>query len=163
MEAATGRRNERGWPSSILAVILAPCLILLGCEKEDYREEWVKLPAELEVEAARTPEERQRGLMFRQHLPRDQGMYFVFEKEQPLSFYMRDTRIPLSIAFITSDGIIESVADMIPLDERSVRSAGAAQFALEVKRGWFEENGIRPGDRVDLEGNRITFWRRVGR
>jgi len=138
------------------------CLTLLGCERETPPPEWMKLPAELKVEVARTTEETRRGLKFRKNLPTDQGMYFVFEKEELRSFYMRDTRIPLSIAFIRADGIIESVADMIPLDEQSTYSAGPAKFALEVNRGWFDDNGIRPGDKAVLEKNRVSFFRKIG-
>ncbi len=149
-----GRRVAYG-----VAAVL--CAAVLGCE-HDSSPEWMKLPAGLKVEVARTPEETHRGLKFRQSLPRDEGMYFVFEEEQQLSFYMRDTRIPLSIAFIRSEGVIESIADMIPLDERSVSSAGHVKFALEAKRGWFDDNGIRPGDKVVLEGDRVSFFRKVG-
>ncbi len=144
-----------------LAVTATLSVILPGCRKESPRERWTKLPAELQVEIAKTPEQRERGLMFRQGLPKNEGMYFVFEEEQQLSFYMRDTRIPLSIAFITSEGIIESIKDMIPLDERSVPSTGPAQFALEVNRGWFDENGIRSGDRAVLKENRVLFFRKT--
>jgi uncharacterized membrane protein (UPF0127 family) len=138
------------------------CSLLTSCKEEVPRAQWVKLPAELKVEIAQTPEQRQRGLMFRQSLPDGEGMYFVFEKEEYLSFYMKDTRIPLTIAYITKDGLIESIQDLTPLDEQPAYSSSPAQFALEVKRGWFEENGVRPGDRVVLEGNRVTFLRRPG-
>lgn len=138
------------------------CVTLLGCEHESSSE-WMKLTAELKVEIARTPEETRRGLKFRQSLPRDEGMFFVFDEEEQRSFYMRDTRVPLSIAFIKSGGVIESIADMIPLDERSVSSAGPVKFALEAKRGWFDDNGIGPGDKVVLEGNRVSFFRKIGR
>ncbi len=154
-----------GWIASgaaILSTAAALCFTLGGCKQDNPSLKWVKLPAELTVEIARTSEERERGLMYRQHLPRGQGMYFVFEEPQPRSFYMRDTRIPLSIAFIRSDGIIESIKNMIPLDVRSVYSNGPVQFALEANRGWFEEHGIRPGDRVVLKNGRISFFRRTG-
>jgi len=163
MKATLWRWGRIHAPVTLLVTGAALHLALTGCEEENPPPQWEKLPAELKVEIARTPEQTQRGLMYRQHLPRDQGMYFVFEKEQRLSFHMRDTRIPLSIAFITSDGIIESVKHMIPLDERSVFSAGLAQFALEANRGWFEDNGIRPGDKVVLKEQRVTFLRRIGR
>lgn len=157
------RRSDSAWQRAVYAAAAMFYLTLLGCGEESPPEEWIRLPAELKVEVARTLAERRRGLKFRQSLPGDQGMYFVFDKEQPVSFYMRDTRIPLSIAFIRGDGIIESIADMIPLDERSVSSAGPAKFALEAKRGWFEEKGIRPGDKVVLRGDRVSFRRRVRR
>jgi uncharacterized membrane protein (UPF0127 family) len=163
MKTACCKWGRKGSGAALLVTGAALCFIPTGCEEENPHSEWVKLPAELKVEIARTPEETQKGLMYRQHLPGNQGMYFVFEKERPLSFYMRATRIPLSIAFIASDGIIESIKDMIPLDERSVFSDGPAQFALEANRGWFDENGIRSGDKAVLEGDRVTFLRRVAR
>jgi len=157
------RDSRRTHTIVVLAIAAAIQLALAGCEKQAPTEQWSELPPEVQVEIANTPELRERGLMFRQHLPKNHGMYFIFEEEQHLSFYMRDTRIPLSIAFIASDGIIESIKDMIPLDERSVSSAGPARFALEVNRGWFDENGIRPGDRVVLEGNSVQFFREIYR
>jgi uncharacterized membrane protein (UPF0127 family) len=149
-----------GW-GRVLCLIAGAALSLsvAGCREETELSgpEWRRLPAKLTVEIARTEEERARGLKFRKMLPRDEGMYFLFDEERQLSFYMRDTRIPLSIAFIRSNGVIESVADMIPLDERSVYSKGSAQFALEANRGWFEKHGIGVGDRVVLEGNVVLF------
>jgi len=144
------------------AFIAAISLAAPACRREKSPDQWMKLPPELKVHLATTPEQRERGLKFRASLPGDEGMYFIFETDQPLSFYMRDTRIPLSIAFITRTSIIESIADMTPLDETPVSSAGAAQFALEVNRGWFDDNGIRPGDKVLLRQDRISFFRRVG-
>jgi hypothetical protein len=139
---------------------LVLCSLLASCKREAPPVEWVKLPAELKVEIAQTPEQRQKGLMFRQNLPDGEGMYFVFETQEYLSFYMKDTRIPLTIAYITKDGVIESIRDLTPLDEQPVHSSSPAQFALEVKRGWFEENNIRPGDRVVLKNGRIFFFRK---
>ncbi len=161
MNPVEGRKGGIAWQGALSAVVGMLSLALLGC-KEETPPEWMKLSPELKVEIARTPQERERGLKFRQTLPRDEGMYFIFEEEQPLSFFMRDTRVSLSIAFIRGDGTIESIADMIPLDERSVLSVGPAKFALEVNRGWFDENGIRPGDRVVLDDNRISFFRSFG-
>ncbi len=151
---------DMAWRNGILIAAGVLCVALTGCRKQSPPEEWVRLPAELKVEVARTQDDRQRGLMFRQHLPKNEGMYFVFEQEEQLSFYMRDTRIPLSIAFIRSDGVIESIADMVPLEERSVYSASLVRFALEVNLGWFDDNGIRAGDKVVLDGDRMIFLRR---
>jgi uncharacterized membrane protein (UPF0127 family) len=141
---------------------VALCSVLNSCKEESPVSEWVQLPAKLKVEIAQTPEQRQKGLMFRQNLPDGEGMYFVFEKEDWLSFYMKDTRIPLTIAYITKDAVIESIKDLTPLDEQPVYSSSPAQFALEAKRGWFEENNIRPGDRVVLKEGQVSFLRRTG-
>lgn len=103
-----------------------------------------------EVELAVTPAERARGLMFRESLPAGRGMLFVFESEQPLSFWMRNTSVPLSIAYIDSNGVITDILDMEPFDLTSVPSSRPARYALEVNRGEFRKKGIRPGNRVIL-------------
>jgi uncharacterized membrane protein (UPF0127 family) len=88
--------------------------------------------------------------MFRQELADDAGMLFVFPQDQGLSFWMRNTTIPLSIAFIDSERRIINIADMQPLDESSVPSERPARYALEVNQGWFAVRGIKPGDRVEF-------------
>ena len=100
------------------------------------------------AEVAATDEQRATGLMYRFSLKPDHGMVFVFESAQPQAFWMKNTFIPLSIAFIASDGRIVNIADMAPQDERSHWSTGPAQYALEMRKGWFAERGIGPGDRV---------------
>ena len=102
------------------------------------------------VEVANTPDRIARGLMYRDSLPRDEGMLFVYPVEQILSFWMRNTRIPLDIAFIQDDGTIAQIARMEPLSRRSCQSGRRARFALEMNRGWFEANGVEVGDRVEI-------------
>ena len=102
----------------------------------------------LHVEVVDTPETMRKGLMYRKSLERDRGMLFVYEEERRLSFWMANTSIPLSIAFIREDGTIVDIQDMTPFDERPHVSAEPAQFALEVNQGWFREHGVRVGDRV---------------
>jgi uncharacterized protein len=104
----------------------------------------------VEVEIADTEAERQTGLMGRTILPEDAGMLFVFEGEQTLSFWMKDTLIPLSIAYIDSQGRIVDIQHMQPLDETPHISVAPAQYALEVNQGFFEERGITVGDTVEL-------------
>ncbi len=102
------------------------------------------------VEIAETPDERARGLMHRDSLPDDHGMLFVFDRDQQLSFWMKDTSIPLSIAYIARDGTIREIYDMEPFSLEPVRSTRSVRYALEVNRGAFEEAGIDIGDRVDI-------------
>jgi uncharacterized membrane protein (UPF0127 family) len=110
-------------------------------------------PVPLAVEIARTDAERGRGLMFRKTLAADSGMLFVFEREQPLSFWMKSTYIPLSIAFIDKYGIIREMYDMKPLDETlSYPSRYMSMYALEVNRGWFARRNIAVGSRIVLDG-----------
>ncbi len=105
-------------------------------------------PHAVDAEVAKTPEERATGLMYRFNLPADHGMLFVFAEPQPLSFWMRNTYIPLSIAFIDAQGRILNVEDMAPRDESPVPSRGAALYALEMRKGWFAERNLGAGTRV---------------
>jgi uncharacterized membrane protein (UPF0127 family) len=108
-------------------------------------------PVQMTVEVARTNTERAQGLMHRKSLDEGRGMLFVFDRDQILSFWMKNTSIPLSIAFIARDGRILEIRDMRPLDESSVRSGRSARYALEAPRGWFSRAGIAPGDQVFLD------------
>lgn len=106
---------------------------------------------EVWVEVAQTPETLEQGLMFREALPENQGMLFVYPYEQILSFWMRNTFMPLDIAFIDRNGVIVSIQQMEPLDEeRRYLSPVPVQYALEMNRGWFERNGVRVRDRVEF-------------
>lgn len=102
----------------------------------------------LTVELADDPDERHLGLMHRKSLPQDHGMLFVYPGEAPRSFWMENTPLPLSIAYLDEDGVILNVEDMTPMSREGVPSSGPAMYALEVNRGWFEQNGVKPGDRV---------------
>jgi len=88
--------------------------------------------------------------MFRKKLPDGEGMLFVFEADQVLSFWMKNTSIPLSIAFIAHDGKIIDIKDMYPHDTSSVVSSRSARYALEVPQGWFSRVGVRTGDVVKI-------------
>ena len=101
------------------------------------------------AEVAATPDQRSIGLMHRFSLKPDHGMLFVFERAEPLGFWMKNTFIPLSIAFIGADGRIVNIEDMAPQDERTHWSSGPALYALEMRKGWFAERGIVAGDRVE--------------
>lgn len=102
----------------------------------------------LVAEVAANPEQRATGLMHRFSLATDHGMLFIFESAQPLGFWMKNTHIPLSIAYIDTRGVILNIEDMAPRDERSHMSKGLARYALEMRQGWFAKNGIVPGMRV---------------
>ncbi len=101
------------------------------------------------VELAVTPEEQAKGLMFRRELPEKQGMLFDFHREQPTSFWMKNTYIPLDMIFIRADGRILRVAEnTVPLSETLVPSGGPVRAVLEVIGGTAKKLGIAPGDRV---------------
>ena len=109
----------------------------------------------LTAEVATTPEQRQTGLMNRFSLKPDHGMLFVFERSEPLSFWMRNTFIALSIAFISADGTILNIEDMQPQTDDPHWSKGAALYTLEMKKGWFAERGIVAGNRVEGLNKRL--------
>lgn len=104
------------------------------------------------IEIARSVEERQTGLMNREDLGDFEGMLFVFDRDQHLSFWMKNTLVPLSIAYLAKDGTIKEIYDMEPLSTRSVESRFAARYALELPQGAFSRSGARVGDRIDLSG-----------
>ena len=106
--------------------------------------------ASVKAEIARTQEDRNRGLMFRKKLPDGEGMLFIYERDEVMSFWMKNTVVPLSIAFIASDGRIIEIKDMYPHDENSVISSRSVRFALEVPQGWFSRAGVQSGDVVKI-------------
>ncbi len=103
---------------------------------------------EVTAEVADEPLERQQGLMYRKGLPRDGGMLFVYSTPAPRSFWMENTQIPLSIAYIRVDGTIATIKDMVPFDRTSVPSDAVVLYALEMTQGWFEEHEVGPGTKV---------------
>ena len=125
-------------------------------------EEFTTLP--LHVEVPTNIKEFNLGLMFRESLDKNSGMLFVFEEVAQQSFHMRDTMIPLDIAFIRADGIIESIKQLEPNDESSVASDGEILCAIEVNRGWFAENNVEVGDEIDIdleEGKKDACYHKV--
>ncbi|MEO0081678.1 MAG: DUF192 domain-containing protein [candidate division WOR-3 bacterium] len=101
------------------------------------------------VEVASSEEDRMTGLMFRRSLAPDSGMLFVFEDTAPRSFWMKNTWIPLSIAFIDENRIITDIMEMTPEDTTTrYASSRPVVWALEMNAGWFQSHGIRPGDTV---------------
>jgi len=102
-----------------------------------------------QVEMAVTPEEKERGLMFRRELPEGHGMLFDFMVDQPVAFWMKNTYIPLDMFFIRGDGRIMRIAENTePLSERNIPSGAAVRAVLEVIGGTAKKLGIRAGDRV---------------
>jgi uncharacterized protein len=104
---------------------------------------------EIRVEVANTEESMRKGLMFRDRLAENSGMIFVYAKPGIQAMWMKNTRIPLSVAFADADGRILNIEDMEPLSEKPHRSKGPAAYALEMNRGWFSKRGIGQGDRIE--------------
>jgi uncharacterized membrane protein (UPF0127 family) len=107
-------------------------------------------PVLIQVELARTEQEQKQGLMHRKSLDDGKGMLFIFDRDQIMSFWMKNTLIPLSIAFIASDGRIIEIKDMEPLRLSAVNSERSVRYALEVNQGWFSRVGIGPGDIIQF-------------
>jgi uncharacterized protein len=99
----------------------------------------------IHTELAITPEEQATGMMFRRGMGSNDGMLFVYADSGKRCFWMRNTLVPLTIAFIATDGTVVNFADMAPLDEQSHCSEKPVQYALEVPQGWFAKRGFKPG------------------
>lgn len=102
----------------------------------------------LRVEVAATVEQRMQGLMFRTKLGADDGMLFVFDEPGYHSMWMKNTPLPLSVAFVDGEGRILNILDMEPQTLDSHYAAGPARFAIETHKGWFARRGIKAGDKV---------------
>ncbi len=100
------------------------------------------------AEVADTPAARMQGLMHRRELARNAGMVFVFEEDAVHCMWMKNTLLPLSVAFVDRSGTIVNIADMEPLREKPHCAARPVRYALEMNRGWFAERGIGPGTKV---------------
>jgi len=107
--------------------------------------------AVVKAEIAISMEERSAGLMYRKSLKDGHGMLFVYEKDEVMSFWMKNTYIPLSIAFIASNGKIIDIKDMYPNDTNSVLSSRSVRYALETPQGWFLRAGVKEGDSIKTE------------
>ena len=126
--------------------------LVVGCGTRPRSAQRVTIPLSirghtLTVEVAADPVSRDQGLMFRRRLAGDGGMLFAFPHKEQMSFWMKNTHLPLSIAFLDTDGTILGITDMQPYDESSHLSPTLARYALEVRQGWFASRRIVPGDR----------------
>ena len=111
-------------------------------------ESYISLNLPLDIEIPVTSGERKLGLMFRESLNYNSGMFFIFDEVGRPEFHMQNTSIPLDIAFIREDGIIESIKPLQPFTLERVSAEGDVLYALEVNRGWFAENDVNIGDQI---------------
>ena len=102
----------------------------------------------IRAEVASTPMQRQIGLMMRRDLAQHEGMLFVFPEPATQCFWMRNTPLPLSIAFLRDDGSIVNILDMAPHSEANHCSGEPVRYALEMHQGWFAKRGIKPGTKL---------------
>jgi uncharacterized membrane protein (UPF0127 family) len=102
----------------------------------------------IQAQVAATPDQRSVGLMFRREMPANEGMLFIFEQPSPQCFWMKNTLLPLTAAFVADDGTIVNLADMKPQTTDSHCSAKPVRFVLEMHQGWFDKRGIKAGSRL---------------
>jgi hypothetical protein len=99
----------------------------------------------IDTQVAASPEQRSTGLMFRKEMPASEGMLFVFEQPAQQCFWMKNTLLPLTAAFVADDGTIVNLADMKPQTTDSHCSAQPVRYVLEMNQGWFAKKGIKAG------------------
>ncbi len=137
---------------AIVVVLCAPRAVAEACDFEavTLRGDWGQ--ARFTVEVVDTPETRAQGLMFREHLPRRGGMLFLYDAPQPVSFWMRNTLIPLDMIFVGADGVVTRVHEnAVPMDETPIPGGQEVQAVLEVNAGIASMFGIAPGTEMRHE------------
>lgn len=127
-------------------------MLLVACSaKKDVSFKKVSLQIagnQLEIELALQPEQHARGLMFRKSMEEMHGMLFSFKQDRVMHFYMKNTLIPLSIAYLDAEGVIREIYDMQPLDETTTESQWPRRYALEMNQGWFERHSVGIGEQL---------------
>ncbi|NWG75912.1 MAG: DUF192 domain-containing protein [Rubrivivax sp.] len=144
-----GRAAVRWWSSGLALALL--WLAGAAPAQEPQRLPTVTLTAGMHnivAMVAQTPEQRAVGLMHRREMATHEGMLFVFEQPATQCFWMKNTLLPLTIAFLTDDGTIVNLADMQPQSLDSHCSARPVRYALEMNQGWFARRAIKPGFRL---------------
>ena len=139
---------------AVLALVCFVGLVSLGAQAQSGPQP--KLPTTpltigihvVQAELAVTPDQQATGMMFRTRMGTNEGMLFVNDDAGVRCFWMRNTLVPLTIAFIADDGTIVNTADMEPRSEKSHCSAQPVRFALEMNLGWFAKRGIKPGAKI---------------
>lgn len=133
-----------------------PVLALLAALAVHAQEPQMNLPRvkltagmhQIDAQVAARPDERMTGLMHRKEMPQHEGMLFVFEQASQQCFWMKNTLLPLSIAFVADDGTIVNIDEMAPQTLDSHCSAKPVRYVLEMNKGWFARKGIKPGTRL---------------
>jgi uncharacterized membrane protein (UPF0127 family) len=136
---------------TIFFTVLSGCAGLEKFEKRELAIEGRDGKVRLSAEIARTPGQRQQGYMYRKEVKDGEAMLFIFERDEVLSFWMKNTQVPLSIAYVASDGRILEIYALEPENLNPVVSSRSVRYALEVPLGWFSRAGIGIGDKLDLK------------
>jgi uncharacterized membrane protein (UPF0127 family) len=133
----------------LAAAALAAASLFASAQEVAFKTGQIQVGAHpLKVELAVSDPQRSRGLMFREKLGKDDGMLFVFDELAYHSMWMKNTLIPLSVAFLADDGTILNILDMAPQTLDSHSAAGPARYAIETNKGWFAAKKIKAGDKV---------------
>jgi uncharacterized membrane protein (UPF0127 family) len=137
-------------PYRVLSAFLVVLAASLGAWADvAFKKSQVKVAGHaLKVDLAVDEEQRMQGLMYRKSMPAEEGMVFVFDEPAYHSMWMKNTLIPLSVAFMDKDGVILNIQDMEPQTLDSHMAAGPAVYALETNKGWFAAKKVKPGDKV---------------
>lgn len=136
--------------------LLCLCLLSLATLAQAQQQPQLNLPRvklgagmhQIDAQLALTPEQRQIGLMFRAEMPQHEGMLFMFEEPAQQCFWMKNTLMPLTAAFVADDGTIVNLVDMQPQTTDSHCSAKPVRFVLEMNQGWFAKRAIKAGFRL---------------
>lgn len=163
LTAQPGKNRTKWIVAGIVIVMLGVTGISLGTNLARERQKETAFQGRLEkleivsgsktsifqIEVMKSPEQRARGLMFRQFMPEDRGMLFDFDREEPVAMWMRNTYIPLDMVFIRENGVIRHIHERAqPLDETTISSGGAVRYVLEINGGQAAKLGLKPGDTV---------------
>ena len=134
-----------------IALVLCALASLAPAQEAPQKLPTVRLNAGMhliQAEVAQTPDQRSTGLMFRKTMGPNEGMLFAFEQPQPQCFWMKNTLLPLSIAFLADDGSVVNIEDMKPQTLDGHCSKEPVRFALEMNVGWFAKRGIQAGSKI---------------
>jgi uncharacterized membrane protein (UPF0127 family) len=158
MPAARGHFHVRATMSPMnlafrfpAALALAAAAIACAAQEPQMSLPRVRLSAgmhQIDAQVALTPDQRATGLMHRKEMPQHEGMLFVFDQPSVQCFWMKNTLLPLSTAFVADDGTVVNIADMQPLSLDSHCSAKPVRFVLEMNQGWFAKKGLKAGTRL---------------
>jgi uncharacterized protein len=136
------------------AALTGLCTVSLAQDEPQTKLPRIKLGAgmhQIDTQLAQTPEQRQIGLMWRKTMPQHEGMLFIFEQPSKQCFWMMNTLLPLTAAFVSDDGTVVNLVDMQPQTSDSHCSAKPVRYVLEMNQGWFDKKGIKAGAKLTGE------------
>lgn len=129
-------------------------LMVFACNSDDQIIKVKIKNTDFTLEIAQTLAEKRQGLMYRDKMPENHGMLFIYDKAQILSFWMKNTKIALSLAYISDDGTIREIHDLKPFSKKAVTSTYYVQYVLELNKGMFKKLGLKKGDKLDF----VPYW-----